>query len=199
MNFSKTIKLPAQPKKIRARWLPSVHELDPREQGYARGYNEGWKKAQEDCRREMEQRIQSSRAHWDATLKAIDGLPKQLAQKLQEQLITLAFQSVQKILAATPVTREEVSAQVQQILEHAESGSTVTIQLHPDDLNLLTVEDKGALWSEELAHLKWEPNPSIPKGGIMLSGEFGWLDGRRQSRLKKLEQRAVESVQKPTW
>jgi flagellar assembly protein FliH len=194
----KTIKLAAQPKQVRARWLPSIHELDPREQGYARGYGEGWKKAQDECRREMEERIKASRAHWDATLKAISEMPKKLASKLQEQLITLAFQSVQKILAATPITREEVATQVQQMLEHAESGSEIVVQLHPDDLALLTTEDRGALWNEEFTHLKWEANPGIPKGGCVLTGEFGWLDGRRLSRVKKLEQRAIESIQKPT-
>jgi flagellar biosynthesis/type III secretory pathway protein FliH len=195
--ISNTIKLSAQPKQVRARWLPSLHELDSREQGYARGYSEGWKKAQEDCQREMEQRIKASRAHWEATLNAMNGLPKQLVGKLQEQLISLAFQSVQKVLAATTVTREEVAAQVQQILDHAESTAEIIIQLHPDDLALLTAEDKNALWDERFTHLKWEGSPSVPRGGCVLAGEFGWVDGRRQSRIKKLEQRAIESTRKP--
>lgn len=194
--ITKTIKVSAVPNRIRARWLPSMHELDTRELGYARGYSDGWKKAQEDCRREMEQRIQASRAHWDSMLKELNGLPRQLVARLQEQLISLAFQAIQKLLITIPITREEVAAQVQQILEHAETTAEVTVQLHPDDLALLTAEDKDALWNAELAHLKWEANQSVPRGGCILAGEFGWMDGRRPSRLKKLEQRAIEGLKK---
>jgi flagellar biosynthesis/type III secretory pathway protein FliH len=189
-----TLQLKAPVLKVRARWLPSVQDLSPHEQAYTKGYAEGWKKAQEDCRKEMEARIQASRAHWDSVVQSMNRLPKEMMQKAREQLISLSFQTVRKILAATPITREEVAAQVTQMLEHVEATAEIEVQLNPQDLEILTSEDKGALWNQELTHLKWVGNPSVPRGGCVLHGEFGWVDGRREAKLGKLEQVAQESV-----
>ena len=198
MEACKSIKLQHVPKKINARRLPSLHELSSHDQAYTRGYREGWEKAQADCKLEMEKRIAASRARWDAAVHSLNSLPGNIIKKLRDQLVSLAFNAVRKILLATPVTKEEVMAQVKEVLDHAESGVEITVQLHPEDLELLTAEDRGALWNENLTHLKWTSDPSIPRGGCILQGEFGWIDERRETRLKKLEQTTVQSIQKPS-
>jgi flagellar biosynthesis/type III secretory pathway protein FliH len=197
-SSSTSVRLKQPPKTVHGRWLPSLHELTPQEQGYARGYSEGWKKAAADCQVEMEAKVKASRGSWDGIAKALNSIPHEMIQKLREQLITLSFNAVRKLLAATPITREEVIAQVQQMLEHAESGSEITVQLNPADLELLTAEDQGALWNEDFTHLKWTPSPSVARGGCVLRGEFGWVDGRRESRVKKLEQVATQAGKDPT-
>jgi len=194
MTISRTVKLQKLPARIHARWLPPLQDTSPYDQGFARGYGEGWKKAQEDARRELEERVRVSRAHWDAVAQSVQALPGGLIQKLREQLVQLAFAAVKRILAATPVTREEVAAQVNQLLEQAESGAEIEAQLNPADLELLTAEDRGALWKQEFKNLKWTANPAIPRGGCLLTGAFGWMDGRREAQVKKLEDRALESV-----
>ena len=190
------IQLQTAPKKVSARWLPPLQEVSPHDQGYAKGYSQGWIQAHEDCRREMEQRVRVSRAHWDAVAQSLNAIPKELILKLREQLISLAFATVRRILAATPVTREEIVAHITQMLEHVEGGSEIEVQLNPADLELLTAEDRGALWNEELTHLKWAPAPSIPRGGCVIHGDFGWVDGRRDIRVNKLEQAAISAVRK---
>jgi len=194
MATMESIRFQRVPTKLHARWLPSLHELSPYDQGFARGYSDGWKKAAADCKQEMEEKIRTSRAHWDAIARALNSLPRGIIERFREQLVSLVFATVQKMLAATPITREEVAGHVKQMLEHVESGAEVEVQLHTDDLALLTEDDRGALWNEEMTHLKWTANPSVPRGGCVLQGEFGWIDGRRETRLKKLEQRALDSI-----
>lgn len=195
----KNIRLQAVPKKVQARWLPSLHELPPYEQASMRGYSDGWSKAQADCKQQMEEKIKASRAHWDAIAQSLNHFPRELAQKLREQLVTLAFNTARKILVTTPMTREEVAAQVQKMLEEAESSSEVEIQLNPEDLTLLTEEDRASLCNEEFAHLKWSPNPAIIRGGCILRGDFGLIDGRQATRINKLEQVALESIKEPKF
>lgn len=194
MTEAITVHFDAAPRKIRARQLPSLAEMPAREQAVAQGYIEGWTKAYAECRKEMEERIQVSRAHWDAVARSLNALPSEVVLRLQEQLVDLAFSTVRKILAATPVTREEIAGQVKQMIEKVEAGAEIEIQLNPEDMALLTEEDRAALWNENLTHLKWAPNPSIDRGGCMLRGEFGWMDGRRGTRVARLEQLARESL-----
>ncbi len=194
MALSQKIKLQIASGQLHARWLPSLDELTPSDQGFARGYSDGLEKAQADCKREMEERIAASRARWEAVASSLNSIPQEMIQKLREQLVSLAFSVVGKILAATPLTREEIAGQVSQMLEHAEGGAEVEIQLNPEDLALLNAEDRGALWSENLTHLKWTSNPSIQRGGAVIHSELGWMDGRRAARLNKLEQLAQNAI-----
>ena len=194
MTSCKKVRLQFSPQRVRTRSLPSLHELSPYDQGLARGYSDGMEKAQAECKQEMEERIAASRAGWDAVAHSLNSIPKEMIQRLQEQLVSLAFSAARKILAATPVTREEIAAQVNQMLEHAESGAEIEIQLNPEDLALLSAEDRGALWSESLTHLKWTANPSIQRGGCVIRSELGWIDGRRETRLSKLEQLALNPI-----
>lgn len=194
MTETITIQLEAQPQKIHVRHLLPLAEMPAREQAVAQGYIEGWTRAYAECRKETEERISASRGHWDAVTRSLNALPSEVILRLQDQLVELAFGAVRKMLAATPVTREEMAEQVKQMLDRVESGAEVEIQLNPQDLTLLTEEDRLALWNENLTHLKWTPNPSIDRGGCMLRGEFGWIDGRRSTRVARLEQLARESL-----
>jgi flagellar biosynthesis/type III secretory pathway protein FliH len=189
-----TFRVPAIPRTLQARWVPLLEEIPAFDQGYSKGYSEGWAKAQVDSKAQMEERIQASRAHWDAVTSTLNEFPREIAQKLREQLVGLAFSTVHKILAATPIQKEEVAAQVTQMLGHVEAATEIEIQLNPEDLALMTEDDRIALWNEDLTHLKWTANPSVPRGGCVLHGEFGWMDGRWETRLAKLEQLALESV-----
>jgi flagellar assembly protein FliH len=188
------IQLRSAPKKLSARWLPALQEVTPYDRGFTKGYADGLAQAQEDCRRELEQRIKTSRDHWDSVTRALNAIPTELILKLREQLVNIAFATVRKILAATPVTREEVTAQLNQMLEHVEAGTEIEIQLNPADLELLTAEDRGALWNEELGHLKWTPSPAVSRGSCIIQGDFGWVDGRRETRVSKLEQATINSI-----
>ncbi|MDD2709696.1 MAG: FliH/SctL family protein [Verrucomicrobiae bacterium] len=198
MAATAKIILHAAPQKLTARWLPPLDEASPQEQGFLRGYTEGWEKAQEDCRRLADERYKTSRAHWDAVAQSLNQLPKNVIQQLREGLAAMTFQTVRRILAATPITREEIAAHVNQMLEHVEASSQIEIQLHPQDLELLTAEDLNALRNENLSNLKWTPSPSVPRGGCIIQGDFGWVDGRRETRIAKLEQAALNAVRQET-
>ncbi len=195
MGATTTVKLKGAPKAVRTRSLTSLQEMDTRELGFMQGYSEGLAKAQVDSQVQLEAKIKASRAHWDAVAKSLNQFPRGVAQKYREQMIELAFGAVRKILAATPVTREEVKAQIEQMLQSAEAASEIEVQLNPQDLEMLTNEDRTALMNDDISHLKWTANTAVPRGGCILRGEFGWMDGRRENRLNKLEQLAKESVQ----
>lgn len=205
-----TLKLQNPPRTVKARWLaldepipePVVVPLLPPappapsfEDGYEKGYREAQTQAQAELEVEVQKRIQSARGHWDVITQKLNEFPTAVVQQLREQLVTLAFSAVHKVLASTPVSREEVAAQVNQMLDHVEAVTHIEVQLNPQDLALLTTQDQEALWKGELTHLKWTANPSIPRGGCVLHGEFGWMDGRRDTRLNKLEKAALDAVQ----
>ncbi|MBI4023671.1 MAG: hypothetical protein HY360_01735 [Verrucomicrobia bacterium] len=194
MPAAPKIKLQIAPRKLHARWLPSLYELSPYDEAFAKGYNDGLEKARADCQREMEDRLKASRAHWDGIARSLSSVPREIIQRLREQLISLAFSAVRKLLLATPISREEVAAQVNEMLERVEAGSEIEIQLHPEDLALLSAEDRGALWNESLTHLKWTANPAIPRGGAVVHSDVGWIDARRETRLAKLEQLALNAT-----
>jgi flagellar biosynthesis/type III secretory pathway protein FliH len=173
LGSSTSFKLGHSVKGVKARWLTPLTELTPYDQGFAKGYSDGWKKAEGECRQALEEKIKASRSHWDQLAKSLNFIPRTLIEKFREQLIHLAFESVRKILLITPVTREEIGAQVKQALDHAETGAEITVQLNPQDYELLTEEDKGALWSEDLSHLKWVPTTSVARGR---SSRRVWMD-----------------------
>lgn len=201
-----TIKLRAPPRILSSRWLSPEEvpeeKIPSREEAYQEGsktgYKDGWEKAQLDCKKELEQHIQEFHTQWDVLFLSLNSFPRDLAQQLREQLVTLAFVAIKKLLAATPITREEVEAQINQMLNHVEAGTDIQIEINPDDLTLLKAEANQAFLKEEFTHLKWTPNPSLPRGSCFLRGDFGWMDGRRETRLHKLEQVALDSIRDPS-
>ena len=70
----------------------------------------------------------------------IDSLRKtvpQLVQETESALIQLALESAQKLVAGLPVNPKLVEAVIREALQQVEDSPDVTIQLHPDDLDLL--------------------------------------------------------------
>jgi flagellar biosynthesis/type III secretory pathway protein FliH len=191
---AKIIHLPGPVKAVRARLITPIDGMDPYEEGFARGYSDGRKMAETECRKKFDDEYQKSRTRWDEAVKNLDVIPRELVEKLREQLVSLAFECVQKILAASPITREEVAAQVNQMLQEAEAGAEIRVQLHPEDLALLKDQDQAALTREDLPHVKWEANASLQRGDCLLRGDFGLIDGRRSTRLKKLEEKIYKTI-----
>lgn len=122
----------------------------------------------------------------------LEGLREAVAQVRKEtetELIELAFEVAQKLVAELPISREQVAANVRAALAQADEATEFLVYLHPDDLAL--VQKHAADWlgpefSGCTVHL--HASPEVSRGGSLVRTRFGVVDTRRETRLARLRE-----------
>jgi flagellar assembly protein FliH len=116
-----------------------------------------------------------------------NALP-QVIQQAETDLIHLALEAAQKIVAGMPITAEMVEAVVREALAQAKDTADVSIQLHPDDLALLRKAGAPLLnGTPETGPLRFIPSGEVTRGGCIVQTRFGLIDARREVKLAQME------------
>ena len=113
----------------------------------------------------------------------------QVIQETEGALINLALEAAQKIIAGLPVSIEIVEAVVREAVRQVKDAAEITIQLHPDDLDLLHKHNSPLLNSlPEIGPLRFTHSSDITRGGCMVQTRFGLIDARRETKLEQLRE-----------
>lgn len=152
-----------------------------REEGHARGLQEG---------REAAQREWSALAVRAQTLlDAARAASVREAQVSAELALHLAFAALRKLLGAAFASNAGAAAAIAQALAQTDAQSVVTVRVAPADVALLagTSESDGLLGA--LPHgMSIEADERIAMGGCMIETTRGTLDARIETQLDGLLQ-----------
>lgn len=161
-------------------------EVRQREQqrGHADGHAQGMAEAQAAYRDKLQ--------HLDQLIENVGRSFSAQIEGLEDIAVTIAFESLAKLLGESLVTREGVRAMVSQVLQRTKDQERLIVRLSPGDFYLLLQQSTDA---PLLTHAGVElvPDERIEMGGCLVETGTGSLDARLETQIQALRQVLVRA------
>lgn len=150
---------------------------------FIRGHHEGEKQLGEQL---IHQRAEILELQ-NGVLETLRQAVPQVRQEAEKQLAELALELAHKLVDGLPVSREMVEAAVKSAMDEIEDTTEYTVQLHPEDLDLLKKFGSSVLSTGESAdRVRFTPSGEVSRGGCIIQTRFGMIDARRETRVELL-------------
>lgn len=176
--------------RVEARPEPSVEELlrACEQDAFERGRQAGELALRESL---LEQRAEFLALQRGVFAHLRNSVPEVLAQ-CEAAMVELAFEVAGRLVAGVPISMEMVQAVVREAVSELTDAGRITVQLHPEDLELLQSANAPVL-NEEIAgdRMQFEASTTVTRGGCVLRTRFGSVDARRETKFEQLRQSAV--------
>ncbi|MBM3880962.1 MAG: hypothetical protein FJ387_14790 [Verrucomicrobia bacterium] len=158
--------------------------LREREQAsYERGRREGEQALSEQLIRQRAELLELQ----NGVLDALQQVQPRLARECERELVALALDAAQKLVAGLPVSAELVERTVREALTQVEESASYTVLLHAEDLALLRqVNSPLLLPSGGLDRISFQPSENVTRGGCIVHTRFGTIDARRETKVELL-------------
>jgi flagellar biosynthesis/type III secretory pathway protein FliH len=171
-----------------ASFRPLTDELETRardgeQAGYERGRREGEAALGEQLVRQRAELLELQ----NGVLDALQQVLPRLTQACEKELIALALEVAQKLVAGLPVSVEMIEAAVREALTQVEESVSFVIQLHPADLALLQqVNSPLLLPAGGMERAQFSTSEAVTRGGCIVCTRFGTIDARRETKVELL-------------
>lgn len=152
--------------------------------GYALGYSQGLAEAQASYRDKHQRLDQLITSAGQSFSSQIDGL--------EDIAVSIAFESLVKILGEKLVTRQGVQAVVEKVLTLSHEREKLSVRLAPSDFYLLLQQSAEAPW-RAAAGVELVPDDRIELGGCLVDTGGGSLDGRLETQMDVLRQLMLQT------
>ena len=188
MSWSETIVFPEPLREVRRLAEAPAESWDEllrtrEEAAYQRGRRDAENSLRDELARRQTELEQTQRGLLESLSRAVP----QVIQQTENALIELALEAARRVVAGLPISRELVESVVREALREAEGSSEVTVQLHPDDLELLRAGDsKLVKGSPEIGQLRFIASSDVTRGGCIVQTRLGLIDARREVKLEQL-------------
>ena len=155
-----------------------------RERARAEGLEQGRAEALEAVRREAAERAE----RLEALIRELSGYKPRLYQEARRQVVELVLSLVEKLLG--PLT-EDLSGVVVRVVERAlqvlADRETVTIRVHPEDLQAV-LEAKPQLLEtfDGIRQLAVVEDPAVHRGGCQIQTPTAEIDARLETQLEEI-------------
>jgi flagellar assembly protein FliH len=168
------------------------------EQAYRKGYEQGQKDGFEFGQRSMS----IVKEHLERLLPELQSLPEILLSQYRNWLIDTCLSISRRIvLREVAVDSSHLSQLVDTLLREAVDGHTLTIHVHPDDLDLLEKHVDLKLLAERSGrNFSLKADAELDRGGCRLESDIQLLDASLEKQFNFIEQtlRNHEPVLDPT-
>jgi flagellar assembly protein FliH len=156
------------------------------EQGYRRGYEQGQKDGYEFGQRS----VTIVKEHLERLLHELRGWPEAVFKSYRDWLIEMCL-SISRHIVRRELTTDsnQLSQLIDTLLREASAEHTLTVYVHPDDLNLL----ENNLDLKSLAELSGrtfslKPDVHLERGGCRLESDIQILDASIEKQFSFIEQ-----------
>lgn len=157
-----------------------------RQQGHAEGVEQGRatlreaEQAQAELQRTLAERVRQL----DALLAAV---PAQVAQRLEQcepEMLGLCFDALAQVLGQSG--SEGARALVRQALAQSRARGSVTVRVHPRDLEAVRGDASLASAAGPESQVHWLADERVQLGGCVIASPEGGLDARLETQLARL-------------
>lgn len=151
---------------------------------YLRGRQEGERTLGEQL---VQQRLELQRLQQGVLASLRQAVP-QVVRDSEDAMVALALEAARKLVADLPISREMVEAAVREALDQVEEATEFSIDLHPDDLELLEKQQSPMLEPQGgTQRMVFRGSSQVSRGGCLVHTRFGVIDGRRESKIENLK------------
>ncbi len=164
-------------------------------QAYSQGYEQGQKDGEELGRKQFTVGLQQLESVIEELKKqSVNLAPKYEAQMLQMCLI-VAGRLVEKEIDSD---KELISRVLRTSLTKAVDGSSITVHMHPRDMESLSETFLEELSTPGGNTIKVRANATVKRGGCLVETEFGLIDASLESRWKAMLEDIGETLRQRT-
>jgi flagellar biosynthesis/type III secretory pathway protein FliH len=150
-------------------------------------YQRGRREAENELKAHLSRREAEMEQTQRRLLESLSRAVPQVIQQTESALIELALEAAKRVVAGLPISPQLVESVVREALREAEGSSEVTVQLHPDDLELLRAADSKLLKGfPETVQLRFIASSEVTRGGCIVQTRLGLIDARREVKLEQL-------------
>jgi flagellar assembly protein FliH len=180
--------------KINTQVLERLKEVEERgyKEGFELGLIEGTEKAFVEAKAELLQKL----AMFEAVLKRIEELKKQLLIDNEAALIQLVFHTAKKMaLRDLKDNREAVLEILRDVVSELQEDERVNVKLSGEDLYFIeTLQEKGKQQIESLKRVKFVADDKLTSGGCVIETEYGNVDASVEERVERTWQTLLARV-----
>jgi flagellar assembly protein FliH len=122
-------------------------------------------------------------------LAELEALQRRECRHFEKELVDLALAVARKIVGReVAVNPEAVAGMLRDALSRIEHAGSLSIRMHPDDLQRLAdVQPRLLEGLADPARVRFEADPAISAGGCFIESEAGDIDARLEHRFRVLE------------
>jgi flagellar assembly protein FliH len=161
---------------------------EARDAGHAEGFAAGHEEARAD--------LAPAAAALAESLRQLAQLHAEAADRVEGEAVQLSVQIAEKVVGGTvSVQPERLLDVVRGALRTIVERERVSVQVHPDDLDLLResmAEVTGSLGGIE--HFEVQEERRVGRGGAILRTSFGEVDARIETKLERAREAVVEEL-----
>lgn len=157
-----------------------------RERGHAEGVEQGRatlreaEQAQAELQRSLAERVRQL----DALLAAVPGQVAQRLEQCEPEMLGLCFDALAEVLGQSG--SEGARALVRQALAQSRARGSITVRVHPRDLEALRGDASLAQAAGPESQLHWMADERVQLGGCVIVSPEGGLDARLETQLARL-------------
>ena len=183
----------AEAEEVLAAARAKASEIESR--AYSQGYEQGQKDGEELGRKQFTVGLQQLESVIEELKKqSVNLAPKYEAQMLQMCLI-VAGRLVEKEIDSD---KELISRVLRSSLAKAVDGSSITVHMHPRDMESLSEAFLEELSTPGGNTIKVRANATVKRGGCLVETEFGLIDASLESRWKAMLEDIGETLRQRT-
>lgn len=124
----------------------------------------------------------------NGVLDSMQQIIPRLTDECERELIGLAIEVAQKLVAGLPISPEMVESVVREALAQVEESAGFTIHLHPEDLALLEKVNSPLLLPRGgMDRVNFQAADAVSRGGCLVHTRFGTIDARRETKIELLQ------------
>jgi flagellar assembly protein FliH len=177
-------------------WWQSRREEDAawveeaRREGFEAGYHEGVQKAEEEVRREWEERLMEAKTLIDKAYRAREDLIAEGERFLVELSCAIAEKIVAKKLEDAP---ELAVGMVRDALARRKERGIITVCVSPDQFAFVhAAREELALVLDSQAELHILPDTAVKGGGCVVRSAFGSIDASVDTQLASIREALLQ-------
>lgn len=159
------------------------------EEAYQKAYELGQQEGKDLAYDEEKENIKSHLQRFELVVNEIEQIKTRLMVENEKQIVNLCFYMAKRLLMKE-INEDPgfVEAVVRKALEMAQSEEEVTIRVAPEDKTWIDSNIEELFKSLHLdPSTKFEEDPSIQQGGVVIETNHGVIDATVEQRLEKLE------------
>ncbi len=159
-----------------------------REEGYQQGFDQGRDAGIKEGLAQLTLLINDFKVKSVQIQQEIEGINKQLPDKIVELAIVISKKIINKELTLDPTV---IKSSINNTLKLLDGEETIKIRVNPDSLDILKEYKKELLSSNDLENIKFIADQSID-GGCVIETNCGGFDATIESQLTEIEAKLME-------
>lgn len=139
-----------------------------------------------------EQQAAAQRESMQRLLQQLPAAWERYLQDAEEDMLSLAFEAVCRIMGEQAVSRDGARAILQRTVQAWHGRRPLSVHVHPDDLEALQADAQlrqmlsASGFTADRQTLRWVADPGVQLGGCLLRSEEGALDARLEVQMQAL-------------